>query len=93
MTVGEASEQERSCLLPLAQEGFPYEEVIVDGHGRVKVKTQVGQIKASKWAIPEYRTQSAMHSAFRDFYAWSRPHLELSPVPDGERQRMQHNRN
>jgi hypothetical protein len=43
MTVGEASEQERSSLLPLAQEGFPYEEVIypliVDGHGRVKVKT------------------------------------------------------
>jgi hypothetical protein len=42
-TVGEASEQERSSLLPLAQEGFPYEEVIypliVDGHGRVKVKT------------------------------------------------------
>ena len=43
MSVGEASEQERSFLLPLAKEGFPYEEVIhpliVDGHGRVKVKT------------------------------------------------------
>jgi transposase len=43
MTIGEAGEHERSCLLPLAQEGFPYEEVIypliVDGHGRVKVKT------------------------------------------------------
>src|SRR5580700_5933695 len=43
MTVGEASEHERSLLLPLADEGFPYEEVIypliVDGHGRVKVKT------------------------------------------------------
>ena len=43
MTVGEASEHERSSLLPLAKEGFPYEEVIypliVDGHGRVKVKT------------------------------------------------------
>jgi len=43
MSVGEASEQERSSLLPLAEEGFPYEEVIypviVDGHGRVKVKT------------------------------------------------------
>src|SRR5580658_10107620 len=43
MTVGEASEHERPSLLPLAQEGFPYEEVIypliVDGHGRVKVKT------------------------------------------------------
>lgn len=36
MTVGEASEQERPSLLPLSQEGFPYEEVIypliVDGH-------------------------------------------------------------
>jgi len=34
---------ERSSLLPLATEGFPYAEVIypliVDGHGRVKVKT------------------------------------------------------
>ena len=43
MTVGEASEHERSSLLPLAKEGFPYEEVIypliVDGHGRVRVKT------------------------------------------------------
>ena len=43
MTVGEASEHERASLLPLAEEGFPYEEVIypliVDGHGRVKVKT------------------------------------------------------
>ena len=42
MTVGEASEHERACLLPLAAEGFPLEEVIypliVDGHGRVKVK-------------------------------------------------------
>ena len=42
MTVGQASEHERPSLLPLAQEGFPYEEVIypliVDGHGRVKVK-------------------------------------------------------
>jgi transposase len=43
MTVGEASAQERAFLLPLAAEGFPYAEVlyplIVDGHGRVKVKT------------------------------------------------------
>jgi hypothetical protein len=43
MTVGEASERERTLLLPQAEEGFPYEEVIypliVDGHGRVKVKT------------------------------------------------------
>jgi transposase len=43
VTVGEASGHERSCLLPLAKEGFPYDEVIypliVDGHGRVKVKT------------------------------------------------------
>jgi transposase len=42
MTVGEASEQERPLLLPLAKEGFPFEEVIyplvVDGHCRVKVK-------------------------------------------------------
>jgi len=43
LSVGEASQQERSSLLPLAKEGFPFEEVIypliVDGHGRVKVKT------------------------------------------------------
>jgi hypothetical protein len=43
VTVGEASGHERSSLLPLAKEGFPYEEVIypliVDGHQRVKVKT------------------------------------------------------
>lgn len=42
MTVGEASQQERASLLPLAKEGFPFEEVIyplvVDGYGRVKVK-------------------------------------------------------
>lgn len=42
MSVGEASQQERAALLPLAEEGFPFEEVIypliVDGHGRVKVK-------------------------------------------------------
>lgn len=43
MSVGEASEQERARLLPLAKEGFPFEEVIypliVDGHCRVRVKT------------------------------------------------------
>jgi len=43
MTVGEASQYERKFLLPRAAEGFPYEEVlfplVVDGHGRVKVKT------------------------------------------------------
>jgi transposase len=43
MTVGEASQHERGSLLPLAAEGFPLEEVlfplVVDGHGRVKVKT------------------------------------------------------
>jgi len=43
MTVSEASEQERASLLPLAEEGFPFEEVIyplvVDGRQRVKVKT------------------------------------------------------
>jgi len=42
MSVGEASEQERAFLLPLAKEGFPLEEVIypliVDSHCRVKVK-------------------------------------------------------
>ena len=43
MTIGEASEQERADLLPLAEEGFPLDEMlyplIVDGKGRVKVKT------------------------------------------------------
>jgi transposase len=42
-SVGEASQRERASLLPLAQEGFPLEDVIyplvVDGHSRVKVKT------------------------------------------------------
>ena len=42
MTVGEASQYERAFLLPRAEEGFPFEEVLypllVDGHGRVKVK-------------------------------------------------------
>lgn len=42
-TVGEASERERSHLLPLAQQSFPIEEVlfpvVVDSKGRVKVKT------------------------------------------------------
>lgn len=42
-TVGEASHYERAFLLPRAAEGFPFEEVlfplVVDGHGRVKVKT------------------------------------------------------
>ena len=43
MTVGQASEYERAFLLPLAEEGFPLEEVLypllVDGKGRVRVKT------------------------------------------------------
>jgi len=43
MTVGEAREQERSFLSPLAEERFPIHEtlypLIVDGKGRVKVKT------------------------------------------------------
>ena len=43
LTVGEASEQERAVLLPLADEGFPLDEgiypLIVDGKGRVRVKT------------------------------------------------------
>jgi transposase len=43
MTVGQASEQERTRLLPLAEEGFPIHEIlyplVVDGKGRVKVKT------------------------------------------------------
>lgn len=42
-TVGEASLTERGALQPLAEEGFPLEEsiypLIVDGKGRVKVKT------------------------------------------------------
>jgi hypothetical protein len=42
MTVGEASQMERSHLLPLAEERFPIDEIlyplVVDGHGRVKVK-------------------------------------------------------
>ncbi|MGO9097351.1 MAG: IS21 family transposase [Bryobacteraceae bacterium] len=42
MTVGDASRHERGFLLPRAEEGFPLEEVlyplVVDGHGRVKVK-------------------------------------------------------
>jgi transposase len=43
MTVGETSEQERAVLLPLAAEGFRLDELIypliVDGKGRVRVKT------------------------------------------------------
>jgi hypothetical protein len=43
MTIGQASEHERAFLSPLAEEGFPIHEVlyplIVDGKGRVKVKT------------------------------------------------------
>jgi regulator of replication initiation timing len=43
MTVGQASEQERQSLLPLAEEGFPLCEVlyplVVDGRARVRVKT------------------------------------------------------
>jgi transposase len=43
MTIGQASEQEREHLRPLAEEGFPVEELIyplqVDGKGRVRVKT------------------------------------------------------
>lgn len=43
MTVGETSEQERAVLLPLAEEGFQLDELIypliVDGKGRVRVKT------------------------------------------------------
>lgn len=42
MTVGEASHYEKGFLLPRAEEGFPFEEVlfplVVDGHGRVKVE-------------------------------------------------------
>jgi len=45
MTVGEASEEERTVLLPLAEEGFPLEEsiypLIVDGKGRVRVKDEL----------------------------------------------------
>ncbi len=42
-TVGQGSEQERATLLPLAEESFPlcdvYYPVLVDGRGRVRVKT------------------------------------------------------
>ena len=43
MTIGQASEQEREHLSPLAEEGFPIHDLlyplVVDGKGRVKVKT------------------------------------------------------
>ncbi len=43
MPVYQASEHERAFLLPLAEEGFPLEQVVypllVDGKGRVRVKT------------------------------------------------------
>ena len=42
MTIGAAMELERPHLLPIAKEGFALEEIlfpIVDGHGRVRVKT------------------------------------------------------
>jgi transposase len=43
MPVGQAGEYERAFLLPLVEEGFPLEEVLypllVDGKGRVRVKT------------------------------------------------------
>ena len=41
--IGKASEYERAFLTPLAEEGYPIEEIIfplvVDGHSRVKVKS------------------------------------------------------
>ena len=43
MTVGQASDQERAILLPLADDGFPLRDMlyplIVDGKARVRVKT------------------------------------------------------
>jgi transposase len=43
MTIGQASEHERTRLSPLSREGFPIHEIlyplVVDGKGRVKVKT------------------------------------------------------
>ena len=43
MTVGEASQMERSHLLPPAEDRFPIDEIlyplIVDNKGRVRVKT------------------------------------------------------
>ena len=43
MTVGQASEHERTRLSPLSREGFPIHEtlypLVVDGKGRLKVKT------------------------------------------------------
>jgi hypothetical protein len=42
MTIGQASQYEQAFLSPRAEEGFPLEEIlyplVVDGHGRVKVK-------------------------------------------------------
>ena len=72
MTVGEASEEERAALLPLAQEGFPFEEVIyplvIDGHCRAKVKAnwysapvspgvRVGAVVGPSWVEIKYDNQ------------------------------------
>jgi len=69
MTVGEASQQERAFLLPLAEEGFPFEEVIyplvIDGHCRAKVKAnwysapvppgvRVGAVVGPAWVEIKY---------------------------------------
>src|SRR5215467_6493503 len=69
ITVGEASEQERASLLPLAEEGFPFEEVIypliIDGHCRAKVKAnwysapvspgaRVGAVVGPSWVEIKY---------------------------------------
>lgn len=72
MTVGQASEHERAYLLPLAEEGFPLEEVlyplVVDGKGRVRVKanwysapvaagTRVGAVVGPTWIEIKYNNR------------------------------------
>jgi hypothetical protein len=91
MTVGEASEQERAVLLPLAEEGFRLDELIypliVDGKGRVRVKTNwysapapAGSrvaVSVGRWRCQSYTTTSAWHGisdvmdAATRFSTWS----------------------
>ena len=74
--IADASRQERAFLLPLAEDGFPLEEVlyplIVDGQGRVKVKANWysaplppgARVRAVVWASRidiKYDHQCAAH--------------------------------
>jgi transposase len=69
-TIGEASRKERAFLLPLANEGFPLEEVVyplvVDGMGRVKVKTNW----YSAPLPPGLRVAAVVADADRDQAGW-----------------------